>query len=416
MAIEVKAPSLGESVSEIYVGRWYKSPGDSVAKDEPLVELESDKATIDLPAAESGKLIEVFKPSGSTVEIGEVLALLEPGAVADLSKPSRQNRGPAEPAKPNVKASETQAADHENGEEGDRKGAFSYNDIAGPVADVAEPKAETEARESREARPTEQKLAHSMPTRSKPPELAMSRGDVSSADAGRQIERVPMSPLRRRISLRLVEAQQQSALLTTFNEADMSVVKQLRADFGEAFEKKHGKRLGFMGFFVKAAVAALEQFPQINAMIEGNDIVYRRFCDIGIAVSTDKGLVVPVLRDADRMSIAQVEHSIDNYAKLARDGDLKVDDLRGGTFTITNGGIFGSLLSTPIINPPQSGVLGMHAIQDRPVARKGEVVIRPMMYLALTYDHRIVDGREAVMFLAQIRQSIENPSRLLLDI
>jgi 2-oxoglutarate dehydrogenase E2 component (dihydrolipoamide succinyltransferase) len=409
MAIDVKAPALGESVSEIYVGKWYKSPGDDVAKDEPLVELESDKATVDLPAAESGKLGEILKPSGSTVEVGDVLATIEKGA----PKESAKTEAPKPKAEETPSVEPEAPAETKEAASAPAKPIVSYSDIAGPVAgsedDTVQPAAKPQAE-----RPRPEQAAKPKPPAE--PEPAAPRFAAPSGEAGRAVERVPMSPLRRRIALRLVEAQQQAALLTTFNEADMSAIKQLRSELGESFEKKHGVRLGFMSFFVKAAIAALEQFPQLNAMIEESDIVYRRFYDVGIAVSTERGLVVPVLRNVERMSFAEIERAIEEFAKRARAGELKVEDLQGGTFTITNGGIFGSLLSTPIINPPQSGVLGMHTIQDRPIARGGEVVIRPMMYLALTYDHRLVDGREAVQFLIQIKQALENPTRLFLDV
>jgi 2-oxoglutarate dehydrogenase E2 component (dihydrolipoamide succinyltransferase) len=415
MAIDVKAPALGESVSEIYVGKWYKSPGDDVAKDEPLVELESDKATVDLPAAESGKLGEILKPSGSTVEVGEVLATIEKGAPKESAK--------TEAPKPKAEQAPSAEAEAPPGTEeaasAPAKPIVSYGDIAGPVAGSEDDTVEPAAESAPAAKPQADRQRPAPTAKPKPPaepEPAALRFAAPSTEAGRAVERVPMSPLRRRIALRLVEAQQQAALLTTFNEADMSAIKQLRSELGEAFEKKHGVRLGFMSFFVKAAIAALEQFPQLNAMIEESDIVYRRFYDVGIAVSTERGLVVPVLRNVERMSFAEIERAIEEFAGRARKGELKVEDLQGGTFTITNGGIFGSLLSTPIINPPQSGVLGMHTIQDRPIARGGEVVIRPMMYLALTYDHRLVDGREAVQFLTQIKQALENPTRLFLDV
>lgn len=443
MSIEIKAPTLGESVSEIYVGKWYKAPGDPVAKDEPLVELESDKATLDLPAAEAGKLAEILRPSGSTVEVGEVLALLDNSAVAERAKPAPTNgatpaqakvdqpppaesRGSEPPApqppapEPSEPASKEPAASRPT-ESGEPRGQRTEAEETTTTTETPPPRTEpaaTQATARVPARPASPPARTN--TQATPPIVQRdwdpAETSMQEQNPERLVERVPMSPVRRRIALRLVDAQQQAALLTTFNEADMSAVKQLRSELGDAFEKKHGVRLGFMPFFVKAAVAALEQFPQINAVIEDNEIIYRRFYDVGIAVSTAKGLVVPVLRNAERMTFAEIERAIGDFATRARDGALKVDDLQGGTFTITNGGIFGSLMSTPIVNPPQSGVLGMHVIQDRPIAHGGEVVIRPMMYLALTYDHRMVDGREAVLFLTQIKQAIENPSRLLLDI
>jgi 2-oxoglutarate dehydrogenase E2 component (dihydrolipoamide succinyltransferase) len=406
MSTEVKAPALGESVSEIYVGKWFKAPGDQVTKDEPLVELESDKATVDLPAMEQGILAKILKPSGSTVEVGEVIALIDEGTTANAEKEGTriEEERPHSSTAPQPETTEQPVAEMESEDvQDDTTHAMTYSDIAGPVA-------EEETEEATTLRSPEEINEPEKP----PPEAQDAH--VHTAEPQRMVERVPMSPLRRRIALRLVEAQQQAALLTTFNEVDMSAIKQLRADLGAAFEKKHGVRLGLMSFFVKAAMAALEEIPELNAVIENNAIVYRRFYDIGIAVSTEKGLVVPVLRNTEQMSFAEIERAIVDFAERARNGELKVEDLQGGTFTITNGGIFGSLLSTPIINPPQSGVLGMHAIQDRPVVRNAEVVIRPMMYLALTYDHRIVDGRGAVMFLSQIKKGIETPSRLFLDV
>ncbi len=414
MSIELKIPEMGESVTEIYIGKWYKSEGDQVEQDEQLVELESEKATLDLRAPADGVLSKILKDTGDTADVGEVIAQIEERdgrkptekaeAAPQVGPPSRG--GPAHAAR-QAAPSEPKPAAKKKVEEPAKK----------PPAEEADEEIVV-APEERAAKEVGQA-----------PRL-------TPAEPSRREERVPMSPVRRRIAQRLVEAQQDAALLTTFNEIDMTAVKELRAQHGDAFQHRHGVRLGFMSFFVKATIAALEECPELNAMIDDDAIVYRRYYDIGVAISTDKGLVVPVLRDADQMSFAQIEKSIDAFAAAARDGKLKVDDLQGGTFTITNGGIFGSLLSTPIVNPPQSGVLGMHAIQNRPVAinltpdtrhptpdtrhptadSPAQILIRPMMYVALTYDHRIVDGREAVTFLRRIKETIEEPARLLIEV
>jgi 2-oxoglutarate dehydrogenase E2 component (dihydrolipoamide succinyltransferase) len=412
MPIEVKAPEIGESVSEIFVGQWHIAEGERVELDEPLVELESDKATLDLPAPSAGVLTKILKQSGDATAPGEVIALIDEAVDA---KPAKATERPADEVAKTapVKVAGKMATDDETPSPGPPMVEDSH---AGPSQSVALEKggdapripavaaggAET-ATESDIASPSSDGASRSSAIR-------------SSGGTDRGEQRVPMSPLRRRIADRLVDAQRHAALLTTFNEVDMSAVKQLRAELGEQFERKHKIRLGFMSFFVKAAVDALRQCPELNAMVEGEQIVYRHYYDLGVAVSTDKGLVVPVLRNAERMSFAEIELAIDDLAARARDRTLRVEDLQGGTFTITNGGIFGSLLSTPIVNPPQSGVLGMHAIQSRPVADGEQVVIKPMMYLALTYDHRIVDGREAVTFLRRVKESIEWPARMLLDV
>jgi 2-oxoglutarate dehydrogenase E2 component (dihydrolipoamide succinyltransferase) len=407
MPTELKVPSIGESVTEAYVGQWYKAEGEEFAADEPLVEMESDKATLDVPAPTSGRLVKILKHTGDVVEIGEVIAHIETNGSA---KPS--------PAAANKPADAAAPAPAKHQPEQEAEPAPPRQEAAPPQpraeAPAARPPAKSAPAESPPPPAAEKPAApaKSTPAAAKEP-LAPAR---SSGDADRGERRVPMTTLRRRIAQRLVEAQQHAALLTTFNEIDLSAVKQLRADYKDAFERKHKVGLGFMSFFVKATVDALRACPELNAMIEGDEIVYRDYYDIGVAVSTDKGLVVPVLRHAERMSYADVERTINDVAARAREGALTVDELQGGTFTITNGGVFGSLLSTPIVNPPQSGVLGMHAIQNRPVAAGDQVVIRPMMYVALTYDHRIVDGREAVTFLKRIKDSLEAPARMLLEV
>jgi 2-oxoglutarate dehydrogenase E2 component (dihydrolipoamide succinyltransferase) len=356
MSIEIKVPALGESVTEATVARWFKQEGDSVTRDEPLLELETDKVTVEVPAPAAGALAGIAVKPGGKVEVGALLGLIEEGA---SGKPT-----PHVPSNP---------------------------DAVQPKPDAAEMPA------------VEPKPAPVPPPR------------PANPNATRE-ERVPMNRLRQTVALRLKEAQNTAALLTTINEADMSAVIALRGRYRETFEKTHGVRLGFMGFFVKAAVAALKEFPAVNAAIDGNEIVYKHYYDIGVAVATERGLVVPVVRDADRLSLAEIEKNIADMAARAREGKLKIEELSGGTFSITNGGVFGSLLSTPILNRPQSGILGMHKIQDRPVAVDGQAVVRPMMYLALTYDHRLVDGREAVRFLVRIKECLEDPHRLLLNL
>ena len=466
MPLELKVPSLGESITEVFIGQWRRQVGDQVAKDENLVEIESDKATVELAAPSGGVITQVLKRKGDTAQVGEVIGYLEPAgagaapaapapaapAPAAAAPPSSPTpaaaspaapRGPAPasvapafaPAAPAAEARVMPAARRELFAQG-----LSAHDVpaSGPGGrmlkeDVLRAAAATEAAARQAAAPVLSPVPAPLPTAPAPAALAPlppapampapPRGPAPAAVTGvelavphRQEEVVPMSPIRRRIAQRLVEAQHAAALLTTFNEVDMSAVMQLRQEYKEGFQQRYNVKLGFMSFFVRAVVDALKLTPQVNAEIRGNDIVYRNYYDIGIAVAGGKGLVVPVLRNAERMSFAEIEVTIEQYAKLARENKLTLDQLQGGTFTISNGGVFGSLLSTPIVNPPQSGILGLHSIQDRPVVRGGEIVIRPMMYLALTYDHRIIDGREAVTFLRRIKEVIEQPSRLMLEI
>lgn len=362
MAIELKVPSVGESITEVEIGQWLKREGDSISKDENIVTLESEKATVELPAPASGTLGKILKQPRQKAGVGEVIAFIETSA-----KPAAKSEKAAAPAAPKES----------------------------PAPKEAQP-----AKEPPAPKPAPQKKETPAP----------------AVSAGRQEEVVPMTLLRRTVAQRLVEAQHMMAMLTTFNEIDLSAVIALRKQYQEAFTKKHGVKLGFMSFFVKATVEALKAVPQINASIRGDDIVYHRYFDIGVAIGGGKGLVVPVLRNAGSMSFADVEKAVADLAQRAQANQLKPDELQSGTFTITNGGVYGSLLSTPIVNPPQSAILGMHAIQERPVAVEGAVVIRPMMYVALSYDHRIVDGREAVTFLVQVKQLIENPARILLEV
>ncbi len=410
MPIDLKVPAIGESVSEIYIGQWYKSEGDRIALDEGLVELESDKATLDVPAPSAGVLVKILKQTGDTAEVGEVIAQIEdaPDSSASEKAPTEQPKPaaapkkeerPAEPEAAAPKSSPAPRVEEKRPEPAKEKPAVTES---GPVVDrVAKPQVE------RYSPPETANARHAAPAPAPAP---------MTVDSNRFEEAIPLSPVRRRIASRLLEAQHNAALLTTFNEIDMSAVKELRTELGEAFQKRHGTKLGFMSFFVKAAIEALRQCPEINAVIDGAQIIYRRYFDVGVAIGSDRGLVVPVLRNAEALSFAQIEVAIEDLAKRAQTGALKVDELQGGTFTITNGGVYGSLLSTPIVNPPQSGVLGMHSIQNRPVAVDNQVVIRPMMYVALTYDHRIVDGREAVTFLRRIKETIEAPARLLLEV
>lgn len=426
MSIELRVPEVGESVSEVEIGPWLKSAGDAVAKDETLVTLESEKATVELPCPAEGIMGKQLKKQGEVAKVGEVIAYLEP---AESTGSAAGAKAETEPARPTQKlpvdsnATEPRimpAAQRALEEHGLRAGDVTGTGPGGRILKEDVLRA-TEAQVTPKS-PTKP-AAVPAPSREAVsgivPEL---KGPVSTVPglephgAFRQEEVVPMSRLRRTIAQRLVEAQQTAALLTTFNEIDMSSVMALRKEYGELFLKKYGVKLGFMSFFVKAVVDALKQFPAVNAEVRTNAVVYRNYYDIGVAVGSGKGLVVPVLRNAERMSLAEVEKAIGDFGQRARENKLKLDELQGGTFTISNGGVYGSLLSTPIVNPPQSGVLGMHAIQERPIAREGAVVIRPMMYVALTYDHRVVDGREAVTFLKRIKEVIEAPARMLMEI
>jgi 2-oxoglutarate dehydrogenase E2 component (dihydrolipoamide succinyltransferase) len=400
---------MGESVTEATVARWFKTEGESVVRDEPLCELETDKVTVEVPAPADGALESIAVQEGATVEVGAVL-----GAIAEGKTGTAPAASKAQPAKTPEKRPAPQAA----------------TPAPKPVA-VAEPVMPSVRRiagesglgpagvagSGKDGRVTKGDMLAALEARAVAREAARPAPVPTGPRANQdREERVPMSRLRRTIAARLKESQNTAAQLTTFNEVDMTHVMKLRAEYKESFEKKHGVRLGFMGFFVKACIAALMDLPNVNAEIEGNDIIYKNYYDMGVAVSTEKGLVVPVVRDADKLSLAQVEAAITDFGLRARDGKLKIDELQGGTFTISNGGVFGSLMSTPILNSPQSGILGMHKIQPRPVAIEGKVEIRPMMYLALSYDHRIVDGREAVTFLVRVKENLEDPQRLLLDI
>ncbi|MGZ5988628.1 MAG: 2-oxoglutarate dehydrogenase complex dihydrolipoyllysine-residue succinyltransferase [Rhizomicrobium sp.] len=418
MTVEIKVPAMGESVTEATVSKWFKKQGDAVKRDEPLLELETDKVTVEVPAPADGSIESISVQEGDTVQVGAILGAIAEGAKGNVSSAAPAKSAPAAPPKPAAPKPAPVAAPK----------AEAPGPVASPAVPVM-PSVRRIAEESgidasrvpgsgRDGRVTKGDMLEALEARaaertSRPAPAPVHAGPRARAD---REERVAMSRLRKTIALRLKESQNTAAQLTTFNEVDMSHVMALRAEYKESFEKKHGVRLGFMGFFVKACIAALKELPNVNGEIEGDDIVYKNYYDMGVAVSTERGLVVPVVRDADQLSLAQIEAKIHDYGLRARDNKLKLEELQGGTFTITNGGVFGSLMSTPILNAPQSGILGMHKIQPRPVAEGDKIVIRPMMYLALSYDHRLVDGREAVTFLVRVKENLEDPQRLLLDI
>ena len=388
MSVELEVPSVGESVTEVFIGNWLKREGDPVVKDEPLVEIETDKATLEISATVSGMLSKVLKREGESAAVGEVIALLQEGPP---------------PASEAVAAEEVQVMPAARRLLDERGLDASDVPSSGPGGRLLKEDVQRHLGGQASSPSSSDRATEGTPS------LRLDFGE-------REEEAVPMSPLRRRIAERLVEAKQRAALLTTFSEIDMSGVIELRKAYRDSFEKRYGVRLGFMSFFVKAAIDALKTIPAINAEIRSTDIVYKNYYDIGVAVSTPRGLIVPVIRNAERLSFAEIEGAIADFGRRAQEHKIEPDELQGGTFTISNGGVFGSLLSTPIVNPPQSGVLGMHAIQERPVAMDGKVVIRPMMYVALSYDHRIVDGREAVTFLRRIKEAVEAPVRMLLEV
>jgi len=413
MALELKVPEVGESITEVMIGTWKKREGEAVAVDESIVEIESDKATVELPAPRAGTITKVLKGSGEKARVGEVIGYMEPADVAAGSS------APASPSPAVVDVKRTEGRTDIGSVQPPRvmPAAARVLGEAGMAATAATGTGPGGRVTKSDAIAAAVKPAPAAAPAPRPAAVVPAKTSGTLAGAGSREERyVLISPIRQRIAERLVEAQQQAALLTTFNEVDMSAVMALRAKFKDVFLERHGAKLGFMSFFVRAAVEALRAVPQVNAEYREPHIVYRDYCDIGIAVGGGKGLVVPVLRNAETMSFAGIELAINDFARRAADNKLKLDELQGGTFTISNGGVYGSMMSTPIINPPQSGILGLHAIQDRPMAVNGQVVIRPMMYLALTYDHRLVDGREAVTFLKRIKDTIEDPSRLMLEV
>jgi len=414
MTIEVRVPQLPESVADATLVSWHKKPGDSVARDENLVDLETDKVVLEVPAPTGGVLKEIKLADGTTVTSGQLLAIIEEGATAvpGASAPAimaassgattTAKDAAREAVKPDATGGKLSPAARRVAEENrvdpkavagsGRDGRVSKTDVVNYLAQSAAPAAKS------------------------PQQFVPPSSSALSARGARAEQRVPMTRLRARIAERMVQAQSTQALLTSFNEVDLKAVNELRARYKGDFEKQHGVKLGFMSFFTKACVEALKKFPSVNASVDGNDIVYHEYFDVGVAVSTDRGLIVPVLRDADQLSFADIEKSIGNFATRARAGSITMEELTGGTFTITNGGVFGSLLSTPIVNSPQSAILGMHKIQDRPVVVDGQIVVRPMMYIALTYDHRIIDGREAVQFLVTVKQCLEDPARMVLHV
>ena len=416
MAIEIRVPTLGESITEATVGKWFKKAGEPVQADEPLVELETDKVTLEVNAPSPGVLSEIVAETGQTVAIGALLGQVAAGAATPaparapaatpLSSPAAKTAMPPAPAAAKIAAEDK--IDLASIAGSGKRGQVLKGDVLAAVAAAQAPVPVIISAPI-------QTLASTTPLPVSPPAPAPAARTTTPDDSARE-ERVRMTKLRQTIARRLKDAQNTAAMLTTFNEVDMSEVMALRARYKDAFEKKHGAKLGFMGFFVKACVQALKEIPAVNAEIDGADLVYKNYYHVGIAVGTDKGLIVPVVRDAEKLSIAEIEKTIAALGKRARDGQLTLDELQGGTFTITNGGIYGSLMSTPILNAPQSGILGMHKIQDRPIAIGGKVEIRPMMYLALSYDHRIVDGREAVTFLVRVKEALEDPARLVLDL
>jgi 2-oxoglutarate dehydrogenase E2 component (dihydrolipoamide succinyltransferase) len=415
MAIEIRVPALGESVTEATVGSWFKKVGDAVAVDEPLVELETDKVTVEVPAPAAGVIAAIDAGDGATVGVGAVLgSITADGAAAAARAVAPKAAGAAE--KP-ASAAAAEAAVPEP--ERPRKSSEIPSPAARKILTEKGVAAASLAGTGKDGRITKADAmavpaaaGTAMPAVTEP---AAARPAPAPDDAGRE-ERVRMTRLRQTIARRLKEAQNTAAMLTTFNEVDMSAVMQLRADYRDLFQKKHGVKLGFMGFFIKACIHALKEIPTVNGEIDGTDIVYKNYYHVGVAVGTDRGLVVPVVRDADLRSLADIEKAIADLGARARDGRLTLEEMQGGTFTISNGGIYGSLMSTPILNAPQSGILGMHKIQERPMVVGGEIGVRPMMYLALSYDHRIVDGREAVTFLVRVKESIEDPQRMVLDL
>jgi 2-oxoglutarate dehydrogenase E2 component (dihydrolipoamide succinyltransferase) len=401
MSIEVKVPQLPESVTDATLVAWHKQPGEQVGRDENLVDLETDKVVLEVPAPASGVIKELKVENGATVTSGQVLAILEEGATAAASKPAAAQSQAAAPEAKAASAAKLAPSAKRMVEEhkldagqiagSGRDGRISKGDVIQHMA-------------GKEAAPA------------KPAAKPAAAVKLPSPSGARTEQRVPMTRLRARIAERLVQAQSTAAMLTTFNEVDLTAINEIRARYKDKFEKRHGVKLGFMSFFVKASIEALRRFPAVNASLDGNDIVYHEFYDIGVAVSTDRGLMVPVLRNAEMMSFAEIEVAVGAYAQKAREGSITLEELSGGTFTLTNGGVFGSLMSTPILNPPQVAILGMHKIQERPMVVDGEIKVRPMMYLALTYDHRIVDGRESVQFLVAIKEALEDPARLLLQL
>jgi len=429
MATEIKVPALGESVTEATVGQWFKKPGEAVKVDEPLVELETDKVTVEVPSPVAGVLSDIKVEQGTTVGIGSVLGSIKEGATA-AAQPAAPAQAPPPQAKPaeapSPKPAAAAPAPAASGNGGmppppaarkmmEEKG-LSAGDVQGSGRRGQVLKADVAAAAAKPSTArTAPESAALMPMTTAPVPVTQMRGPSVANDAARE-ERVRMTRLRQTIARRLKDAQNTAAMLTTFNDVDMSAIMKLRSEYKELFEKRHHVKLGFMGFFVKACIQALREVPAVNAEIDGQDIIYKNYYHIGVAVGTDRGLVVPVVREADRMSLAEIEQTIADFGKRAREGKLSIDEMQGGTFTITNGGVYGSLLSTPILNAPQSGILGMHRIEERAVIKNGQIVARPMMNLAVSYDHRIVDGKDAVTFLVRVKECLEDPQRFILEL
>lgn len=406
MIVEVKVPQLSESVSEATLLDWHKKEGDRVARDENLIDIETDKVVLELPSPADGVLVKILRKSRDAVGSGDLIAQIDTEAQANVAAPAAEKK--AEPEKPKPASPAVMPAAQKIAAE---KGVDTSR-VAGSGRDGRVTKGDVLAHVERASAPAERAAPAARP----PLPQAAPPVNVEQLLEGRPEQRVPMSRLRQRVAERLVQAQHTAALLTTFNEVNMAPVIELRKKYQERFEKEHGARLGFMSFFIKAAVHALKRYPVVNASIDGNDIVYHGYFDIGVAVGSPRGLVVPILRDADRMGFAEIEKKIGDFGKRAQDGKLAIEELTGGTFSISNGGVFGSMLSTPILNPPQSAILGIHATKERAVVENGQIVVRPMNYLALSYDHRIIDGREAVLFLVSIKEALEDPARLVLEI
>jgi len=413
---EIRVPTLGESVTEATIGRWFKKAGEAVAVDEPLVELETDKVTIEVPAPSAGVLGEISAKDGDTVAVGALLGLINDGAAG--AKPAGASAKPTATAAPPPPPSAATPAPAAKAPPLDAPLAPSVRKLSAESGVDAStvPGSGKDGRVTKGDMLAAIEKAASAPTPISQPAASVQVRAPSPADDAAREERVKMTRLRQTIARRLKDVQNTAAMLTTFNEVDMTHVMALRAQYKDVFEKKHGTKLGFMGFFTKACVQALKDIPAVNAEIDGTDLIFKNYYHIGIAVGTDRGLVVPVVRDCDHKSIAEIEKGIADYGRRARDGQLKIEEMQGGTFTITNGGIYGSLMSTPILNAPQSGILGMHKIQERPMVLGGKIEIRPMMYLALSYDHRVIDGKDAVTFLVRVKESLEDPARLVLDL
>lgn len=405
MKIEIKVPVLPESVAEATVSTWHKQVGDAVSVDENIVDIETEKVVLEVPSTVDGVITEIFEQEGATVGEQALLAIIEKGAASTDSTPKES--APAQPEANNTAAESTKSDDSVN----DKLSPAIRRLVIENDVDVSKLTGS-----GKNGRILKEDVMNFINTKSAPAKTSQTATQAPATTGVRAERRVPMTRLRTTIARRLKEAQDTQAMLTTFNDVNLQQVIDIRKQYKEVFEKKHGTRLGFMSFFIKAAIEALRRYPAVNASIDGNDLVYHDFYDVGIAASSPRGLVVPVLRDVDQLSFAQIEQSIRDYGQKAKDGKLTMEDLTGGTFTISNGGVFGSMLSTPIVNPPQSAILGMHRIEERPIAENGEVVIRPMMYLALTYDHRIIDGKESVLFLKTIKECLEDPARLLLEL